>query len=998
MKGIVKLSKVSHWLSVPVIVAIMLAVIILAVIIAASSGTNTLQSGPYVSSGKPDGFIKWENRSLADSGLEPYYIDALDAWQQQGIVNGSKTITIDAAVPLATSNAAALYTGSYGGEEHVLYWESSSLEWVEYEVEVEQGGLYELHADYLPVQGSSYTRPVEWDVTIDGARQFREASTITLYRTWKDKETIVVNDDGDQVRPVAHDISQWQENVFLEAGANYDKPLKWYFSAGKHVIRLQGYEPVALKSLLLKPPAGYHAYEQSFDAAKLVPLHQGSIVLQAEQMSWKNDPSIVMMWDRDWRTVPRSAGRITYNTMGGVRWDWPNQEAAWEFEVAESGYYSIGMRALQDRFSQKASFRTIKVDGEVPYEELLTYRFPYSTSWKGVVLQDDNAEPYYFYLEKGKHTLSLALTHAAISPIVRGIENLSGLLRDIEQEVRALTGRQIDRNRTWKLDRDLPDVQGKLEAAQRNLYALADEMADINGTRDSISEGFRASAVDIEQLLQQADDIPYYVDEISGVTEKINNFVVNLHKQPLQLDELYIVPYGQSFPDMEASFAEKAWGQLHQFAYSFDTRQSLDDMNDTELNVWVLRGRDYVTQLQDLVNEQFTPATGIKVKVNLLPTTQLLVLSNAAGLQPDVALGLGQDLPVDYAIRGSVYNLAKFDNFNEIYERYSPGSWQALYYDGGYYAVPETQSFQVLYYRKDIMRNLGLDLPQTWDEVYDLLPALQQQEMNFYMDPNEFLPFIYQNDVQFYEADGLKTALDTPAGMGAFKQWTDLYNMYALEKQVPSFYQHFRNGTMPLGISDYNMYVQLSAAAPELAGRWGIALIPGTKQEDGSIARWAGGQQTTGVIFEQSQKKDEAWTFLQWWVSSEAQLRYGSDLEAINGVSFRWNTANLDAFVQLPWKQEDANIILQQWAWYREKENPPGGYFLGRELNNAWIAAVLEGDNYRSALETTVLDINRELLRKQQEFGFVDEQGKVQKSFSFPLINEPWEGVNPYVK
>lgn len=979
-------------------ILILIIIALLTTGLISNQGTNTLRSGPYQAKTELNHFIAWDDQSIAESELEQYYVDTLKEWEQQGIPDAETRIEIDGATPSAQSTTTEIYTGSYGDKNNVLIWESNKTEWIEYEVHVDEAGLYELHAQYFPLQGVSYTKPIVWDVFIDGERQYREASTITLYRIWRDNSTILVNDDGDEIRPVAYDISTWNQFPLVEAGANYAKPLKWYFSKGKHTIRIEGYEPIAIESISLEPPATYSTYEDTRAAHKLVELNEPSIILQAEQMSWKNDPSIVMMWDRDWRTVPRAKGRITYNTMGGVRWDWPNQEAAWEFEVTESGYYQIALRALQDRFSQKASFRRIEIDGEVPFEELLTYRFPYSPTWKGVVLENEQQEPYYFYLEKGTHTLSIALTHATISPIVRGIENLSALLREAEQDIRALTGRQIDHNRTWKLDRDLPGLTEKLETARHNLLVLADEMANINGGKDSISEGFRASSSDIDELLKQSDDIPYYVDEISSITEKINNFVVNLHKQPLQLDEIYIVPYGQELPVLETSFGDKVIGQLSNFAYSFDTRQSLDDMDENELNVWVLRGRDYVTQLQDLANEQFTPATGIKVKVNLLPTTQLLVLSNAAGLQPDVALGLGQDLPVDYAIRGSVHDLSQFTDFSELYARYSPGSWQALYYDGGYYAVPETQSFQVLYYRKDILRNLGVDIPKTWDEVYDLLPTLQQHEMNFYIDPAEFLPFIYQNDVDFYEADGLTTALDSPEGMQAFKQWTDLFNMYALEKQVPSFYQHFRNGTMPIGISDYNMYIQLAAAAPELTGRWGIALIPGVQQPDGNILRWAGGQQTTGVIFEKSQKKDEAWAFLKWWVSTEAQQRYGSDLEAINGVSFRWNTANLEAFVQLPWKQEDANVILEQWSWYREKENPPGGYFMGRELNNAWVASVINGTNYRSALETTVMDINRELLRKQQEFGFVNEQGEVQKSFSFPPINEPWEGVNKYVK
>lgn len=962
-----------------------------------SSGSSSI-AGPYDTGLELEGFQEWDDSSIAESELEPYYADVLQD-DYANIPNGSSRIAVDASAPAARSDETVLRKGDYGGQSGVLIWDSMDTHFAEYNVTVPEDGLYEIHTTYLPLKGEDNTRPVVWDVQIDGERPFREASSITLYRQWKDDGEMKKNDDGDEIRPVAADISDWQTHPLIDSGAAYAEPFKWHFTKGMHTIRLTGYEPVAVAELALAPPQELPAYAEvkaSYPDAGSP--DADSIVIQAEQMTWKNDPSVVMMWDRDWRTIPRAEGRITYNTMGGVRWDWPNQEAVWEFEAPESGLYKIGLRALQNRFSQKASFRAIKIDGEVPFKEWLTYRFPYGNVWQGVVLEDEAGEPFEIYLEKGKHTLSLSLTHASVSPIVRGIENLSALLRNIDSDLSAMTSGQVDRNRTWKIERDLPGLKRQLEQAAHNLDVLADALEEVNGQKDSASEGFRSSAGDLRALLEIPDDIPYHVDEIASITEKINNFVVNLHKQPLQLDEIYIVPADRDFPDMLASFGEQIVGVAANFFYSFNTRQSLSEMDDNELNVWVQRGRDYVTQLQDLADETFTPVTGIKVKVNLLSNPELLVMSNAAGLQPDVALGLNQDLPVDYAIRGSVYDLSRFDDFEDVYGKFSPGSWQALYYDKGYYGLPETQSFQVLYYRKDIMRELGLAIPQTWQDVYDMLPTLQQHDMNFYMDPQQFLPFISQNGVEFYTPDGFRTGLDTPEGFQAFKQWTDLYNMYAMEKQVPSFYQHFRTGTMPIGISDYNMYVQLAAAAPELNGRWGIALIPGVPKPDGTISRWAGGLQTTGVVFQESNKKEQAWEFLKWWISTDTQVRYGSDLEAINGVSFRWNTANVEAFVRLPWKREDANVILQQWAWYKEKENPPGGYFMGRELNNAWVRSVIDGMNYRASLETAILDINRELRRKQQEFGFIDENGQPLKSLDFPVVKEPWNGVNPYVK
>jgi ABC-type glycerol-3-phosphate transport system substrate-binding protein len=385
--------------------------------------------------------------------------------------------------------------------------------------------------------------------------------------------------------------------------------------------------------------------------------------------------------------------------------------------------------------------------------------------------------------------------------------------------------------------------------------------------------------------------------------------------------------------------------------------------------------------------------------VNLLANPELLLMSNAADVQPDIALGLTQDLPVDLAIRGSLQNLSEFKGFDKLYEQFSPGSWLPLNYDGGYYGTPETQSFQVLFYREDILNRLGIKVPETWEEVYDILPTLQQNYMNFYINPKQFSQYFYQyNGVEFYEPDGLKTALDNPDAFQSFKQWTDLFNTYAIEKEVPSFYQHFRDGTMPIGISDYNMYVQLSAAAPELNDRWKIANIPGVKQPYGTISRWAGGGQRTGVIFKRSEKKEDAWKFLQWWLSADVQQQYGTDLEAINGVAFRWNTSNVQAFTRLPWKREDAEVILDQWRWYKDIPNVPGGYYLERELNNAWNRTVIGNMNYRASLEQAVRDINRELRRKQQEFGFIDADGNRLKELRIPVVDKPWEGIDRYVE
>jgi ABC-type glycerol-3-phosphate transport system substrate-binding protein len=254
----------------------------------------------------------------------------------------------------------------------------------------------------------------------------------------------------------------------------------------------------------------------------------------------------------------------------------------------------------------------------------------------------------------------------------------------------------------------------------------------------------------------------------------------------------------------------------------------------------------------------------------------------------------------------------------------------------------------------------------------------------------------FQNNVELYAKDGLSSALNEPQAFETFKQWTDLFNVYGMERQVNSFYQQFRDGTMPIGISDFNTYMQLLVAAPEIMNEWAIAPIPGTKQPDGTIARWAAaGAPTANVLFNDTskEKRDIAWKFMKWYMSEDIQTEFGLNLEQYRGETFRWNSANVQAFANMPWKPEDLNVILDQWQWTKEWPNVPGGYMTARELGFAWNSAAIDQMNPRIALEKAIKEINREMKRKQQEFNYIDEDGNVLKKMDIMRITEPWKGA-----
>jgi ABC-type glycerol-3-phosphate transport system substrate-binding protein len=932
--------------------------------------------------------------------VESYYAQVLEKWKKEGASSEHQAkITIPGSKPASRSDNANVAAGSYQGKNDVLIWSTQRDEWIEYEFEVAQGGLYTLGMSYHPFVGSKNRKPIALNVTIDGANPFLESKSIMLYRQWKDKLPIRKDDRGDEIRPVSEDISGWMTWELRDMTGAYEDPLQWYLTPGKHKLRLAGSDPFALESITLKAPertADYRTVRAGQPAAT-APVHTDAITIQAETVQWKSDSAISLNYDNDIGNVPYEQGKITYNTIDGERWASGNQEISWSLDVPEAGYYKIAMRAQQSFVSNRSSFRQIMINGKVPFSELKAYRFMYSTGWQGIPLADDAGKPFEFYLNKGTNTISMRVTQAPVRPIALELESIIDELRKLFSDVRTLTGGVDDKNRTWELDKDLPGFTDQLRGVSTKLTALMGQLEKINGRPDSVTQGLVTVLKDIETLLKDPDEIPYDAGRLVTLQGTIGEQIKQLSFQPLQLDRIFVVPASQPFPVMEASFMKKIQGGLVNFFLSFKPKGKWGQTEDEDvLNVWMYRGRDYVNLLQGLADEMFTTQTGIKVRINLLKDEKLLVLMNAAGIAPDVVLGLPQDLPFDYAIRSGIYNLKQFPDFDEYYKRFAPGSWTPFYYDGGYYGVPETQTFQIMYYRKDILASLGLQVPDTWDDLYKMLPILQQNGMNF--TPVEHNVFLQMHGADYYEQSGAKTALGSEKGFDAFRKWTELQNKYAIDQRMESFYQHFRDGSYPIGIADLNAYIQLSVAAPQLNGLWGVAPVPGVKQPDGTVSRWMGGNMQATTIMKNAKKPNEGWEFVKWWTSPEVQERFGTDLETLNGVTFRWYTSSIDAFVNLPWKEDDIKAIMEQWKWFREVPNVPGSYFMERELRNAWTRTVVNGMHYRTSLETAIKEVDREIYRKLQEFEFIDANGNVVRSLNLPIITKPWEGVDKHVK
>ena len=90
---------------------------------------------------------------------------------------------------------------------------------------------------------------------------------------------------------------------------------------------------------------------------------------------------------------------------------------------------------------------------------------------------------------------------------------------------------------------------------------------------------------------------------------------------------------------------------------------------------------------------------------------------------------------------------------------------------------------------------------------------------------------------------------------------------------------------MPLAIADYTIYNQLSLFAPEIQGNWGMALVPGTVREDGSVDRTNTFTGTATVLLNGTENPEASWEFMKWWCSTDIQASYCNEMETVKAIT-----------------------------------------------------------------------------------------------------------------
>ena len=890
-------------------------------------------------------------------------------------------------------------------------------------VTVPEDAQYEIWLSYRNTTTS--TLPTEMTVTVDGQVLCAEMQRVKMNSVWVDDGVFPTDRYGNEIA-----TTPWQAEGILEAGicdSTYRtaEPLLFELTAAEHKIGFTVQDGgIEISAVTLKAPAVVPE-KATGDASG-----EKLIVIEAEKVAARNESAIRGAGEFNARLSPYDNDYRRINFLDGASFDEAGDMVTWRFTVEESGWYNLGAYYRQSARADFPTYVDVYVDGVIPHQGAQRVAFPYSTSFTRMQAMAGE-EPLRLYLEAGEHTLSFCINAAHLTPVYETIDLLLDEINALSNDVKALMGgATADAYRTYNMLKNFPDLVERLEG----WAAKCEESVEY--TRQFAKDGSGAafssmtmSADQLRRLAEEPEDLPRRMSEFSTgsnsaarmLAQQLTDMAVN----DLSIDQIYLYQDGAVLPK-KANWLQNLWAGVERFFTSFTkTDYTAGAANETTwiddegkeqpvIQVWMGRSRQYVETLQNMIDTQFTPETGIKVNLSLMPDANKLVLANAAGTAPDVVLSLQYVVPSYLNIRGALYDLTQFEDFGEVAQRFSSGLFIPYTLKDGVYAMPETVNFWVMFYRRDILESLQIEVPDSMDEVKLILPELQRRSMNFYYPTAGMvglkvfpgtLPLILQAGGSIYDTTIGDTTLDSEISLKGFRELTELFTVYNMPIDVPSpgFYQQFRDGTLPIGVADLATYNLLLNAAPELDGLWDIALFPGLTNEDGEVERWTtGGAETMAIMSaaEDHDRLDESWTFLKWWSSAEIQSQFGNLLQSTYGSEYIWPTANTQAFSELPLRSSHKQVIIEQMEWMTEAPWVLGTYMLERELSNAFISVTADGVEARRAMDTAVKRINRETYRKLEEFGYYKE-GVMLEEFPTPTsrtvedIIDAWNAAHP---
>lgn len=867
--------------------------------------------------------------------------------------------------------------GECGGKENVFIWESSNGE-VSFSADVRQTGLYCMNITYYALETNS--PEIVFSVAIDGKVPYDTASRITLNKVWINENDISTDRNGNQIRPSQVQCGMWQSAYFMDSDGLFSEPLVFSLEKGHHEITLSSERAgFAVESLRLYNPEKLPAYSEYISGAD-ISSPDNIFRIEGESAVYKSDRTLFPTCDNaNYNVSPSDPTKIVYNTFGAGNWKKALQSATWVIkkeDIKQDGWYKIGIKYRQNKMRGFSSNRRIYVDGEIPCEELNNIKFDYNKKWDILSPECDGESIYIWLTADRDHTFTMECVAGEIGTYIRRLEDTVSELNSCYRKILMITGTSPDRYTDYYVHEKIPELLDsfrKISAELKDIQKGIESISDSKGSEASVIENM---TVILDKCVEKPLKIPQYLSQIKENLTSLSAWSREYRNQPLEIDYIEFATKGVEFEDVKENFFKKIWFAIKSFFGSFfEDYSGLSDVSgEKSLEVWVNLGREQAQIVSELT-DSFVNETGIPVSVRLV--TGGITEASLAGKAPDIALFLGGEYPVNLAIRELLVDVSEFPDYREVTGRFQENAMTHYEYNGGVYGLPITQNFPVMFYRTDILSEMGYTSPpETWDNLLDMLPALQQKYMSvgLVLPSTDVMPstetghtfamLMLQRGLNYYTPEKDKSTFDTVGAVEAFEQWTDFYTQYSFEQSYDAF-SRFRTGEYPIVIEDYSFANQLAEASPEIKGLWNFCPVPAT-ENNGRLSHAANSNVSGAVIFQKTENVHNAWEYIKWFTSTETQVRFCNQTEGLLGTMGRVSTANTEALKKLSWSEDELCRLFEQRDELVEIPVISSSYSVTRNIMNAFREVINEKENPRDTLLWYNRDINDEIFRKNR--------------------------------
>lgn len=870
---------------------------------------------------------------------------------------------------------------------------------------------------------------------------------------------------GNDMRPEIEQKPVWRTYACSDAEGFYADSFEIYFEAGDHTISLTGVrENLVIGSIKLVPAEPLPSYEEYIsEMERLSGGHvYGSTVktIQAETPSAVSDTSVYAANDRSSPiNQPSSASSQWYNVIGRESYSAMGQWASYDFTVDSDGFYAIASRYHQNLLEGMFVSRSVKLwssdgmyglaDGTptLPFAEANEARYEYDSDWQTSYVGNGSYE-YEFYFKAGvQYKIVFEVSLGQLAEIIEAVQSSLSTINACYLNILKLTGANPDEYRNYNFTQIMPGTVRNLLLESINLTKVSKQLEKICGEKGSHVATLDRVALLLNRMGSDESEIASGLSELKTHIGTLGTWINSSKAQGLPTDYFQIQSIKKELPRAGANLWDSISFEVVSFFSSFvvdynSMGVSVDDGRepDASIEVWLATGRDQSLIWRTLIDNQFSSNeerdTKIAVQLKLVAGGTLLP-SVLAGQGPDVYIGSASADAINYAIRSAVLPIQDLDpagfaerlgydeyieetntyidydyydettdtvydrevSTKDVYFNYANMVPLSLY--GRTYGLPETTNFPMLFYRKDVLSEMGVDIDEmrTWDDILSITPTFQANNMEIGIGyAGAINIFIYQNggslwlyedsDVYNERWAGSQIGLGTNEALSAFKNLVRFYTDYSYSVTFDAA-NRFRTGEMPMMLADYcATYNQLVVFASEISGMWEFTSLPGTLRTDKNgneiIDRRSVASVTAVTMMEGCSDKASAWEFMKWQCGEDVQAQYGNEMVALVGPAAKYATANMQALKGLSWSTAEYRALVDQFEQLAAVPNYPGSYIIARYTNFAFLDAVNNGTDPVEALQGYITIINKELYRKREEFnGKKFEDGS---SFDVPLV------------